>query len=101
MVILGMGVRSLANRKNTVAAHKPGRARELVLSKSVFDRTGLVEGDVVAVVAPCRLVLLEPRRLDRDDILTPVEARKVRRALGQIQRGETRSWRAIKNELGL
>ena len=84
-----MSVRSLANKGSRLRVPKP-----------IFDKLGLAAGDVMEVVAPRRLVILRPGP-DSDDMLTPVEARKVRRSLRQMVKGETRSWRAIKDELGL
>jgi hypothetical protein len=36
-----------------------------------------------------------------DDVLTPAEAKRLRQSLKQTTQGKTRSWAAIKNELGL
>ena len=96
-----MSVRSLANRAGASLPSKGSRLREVVLPKPISDKLGLAAGDVMEVVAPRRLVILRPGPSSNADTLTPIEARKVRRALKQMLRGETRSWRAIKDELGL
>jgi hypothetical protein len=41
------------------------------------------------------------RPLLPDDMLTPSEARKVRRALKQVRDGTTTPWSVVKDELGL
>ena len=47
-------------------------------------------------------MLIKPKRLaDPDGVLTPEEARRLRRSLKQTRQGKTRPWADIKNELGL
>ena len=46
-------------------------------------------------------VLVKPKRLvDADDIVTPADAKKVRRGMKQIKEGRFRNWRDVKDELG-
>jgi hypothetical protein len=46
-------------------------------------------------------VLLKPKRVaDPASVLTPAEAKKVRRGMKQIREGNFKLWRDIKNEVG-
>ncbi len=79
-----------------------GQRRQVVLPKALCDEIGLEEGDFVEVSAKGGLMLVKPKRLvDADDTLTHDEARKVRRGMKQLKEGKTRTWSAVKHELGL
>ena len=46
-------------------------------------------------------VLIKPRRVvDPDDVLTPQEAKMVRRGMKQIKEGRFKLWRDVKHDLG-
>ena len=60
----------------------------------------LQEGDFVAFAQQKNGVLIKPKRLvDPDDVLTPLEAKMVRRGEAQLKRGESKSWRVVKHAL--
>ena len=62
----------------------------------------LREGDCVAFTRQQDGVFIKPKRLvDADDVLTPKEAKKVRKGLKQIRAGKTIPWSRIKHELDL
>jgi hypothetical protein len=45
-------------------------------------------------------VLIKPKRMvDAADVLTPEEAKIVRRGEAQLKRGESKPWRTVKNAL--
>jgi hypothetical protein len=45
---------------------------------------------------------MKPKRLvDRDDALSPAEAKMIRHGLKQAKDGKTRPWSRIKHELGV
>jgi AbrB family looped-hinge helix DNA binding protein len=74
-----------------------GQRRQVVLPKLLCDEIGLGEGDFVEVSAKGGLMLVKPKRLvDADDTLTPQEAKKVRRGLDQLKRGQSKDWRDVK-----
>jgi hypothetical protein len=46
------------------------------------------------------LLSMKPKTLiDADDVLTPAEEKKVRRGEAQLQRGESKPWRVVKDAL--
>jgi len=74
-----------------------GQRRQVVLPKPLCDEIGLQEGDFVEVSAKGGLMLVKPKRLvDADNALTPAEAKKVRRGLEQLKRGQSKDWRDVK-----
>jgi AbrB family looped-hinge helix DNA binding protein len=88
----------MSSKNSTIS--KIGQRRQVVIPKGVFDELGLREGDFVEVTRTKRSVVIRPKKLvDPDDILTPQEARSVRRGLSQAKRGQTKSWRKVKDEL--
>jgi len=97
-----MGARNPTLAEGIVARCKVGQSRQVIVPRSVFDRLGLEEGDLIELVARRRqIVMRAKRRVSPDDTLGASEARKVRHGLKQIRQGKTRPWRAIKDELGL
>ena len=83
------------------AVSRIGQHRQVVIPKGIFDELHLREGDLMEVTAERGRVAMKPTRVDQDDVLTPAEAQKVRRALRQVKSGKTRPWAQIKHELGL
>ena len=65
---------------------------------AIKERLMTIEAEIELLKAAIR----EPKRkIDPDDILTPAEAKIVRRGEAQLKRGESTSWRDVKNELSL
>jgi AbrB family looped-hinge helix DNA binding protein len=78
-----------------------GRRRQVVIPREFLETLNLHEGDLVALTRRTNGVLIKPKRLvDDDTILTPDEAKMVRRGMRQIKEGRFRLWRDIKRELG-
>jgi AbrB family looped-hinge helix DNA binding protein len=93
----------MANRTATI--HKVGRVgqrRQVVIPREIFDRLKMREGDLVAFAEKQGGILMKPKRIvDADDtILTPAEAKLVRRSMKQIRQGRFKLWRDVKDELG-
>jgi hypothetical protein len=62
----------------------------------------LQEGDFVAFSKQANGVLIKPKRLaDPDNVLTPAEAKKLRRSLKQARQGKTMPWSQVRHDLGL
>ena len=60
------------------------------------------ERDLVAFSKQANGVLIKPKRaVDPGDVLTPAEAKKLRRSLKEQRQGKTQPWSHIKDELGL
>ena len=77
-----------------------GQRRQVVLPKPLCDQIGLEEGDYVEVSAKGGLMVVKPKLLvDADDTLTPGEAKKMRRGLGQLKRGQSKDWRDVKKHV--
>ena len=90
----------MSTKNSTIS--KIGQRRQVVIPKDVFDELGLQEGDFVEVTRSKGAVVIKPKKLvDPDDTLTPEEGKLVRRGETQLRRGESKSWRQIKNELDL
>ena len=55
-----------------------------------------------AVEQHSRSVVIKPKKLiDPDDVITPTEAKRLRRSLKQTRQGKTQPWSQVKHELGL
>ena len=77
-----------------------GQRRQVVIPKTIFDELNMREGDFVAFSQKGNAVLVKPKRIvDAEDALTPTEAKLVRRGEAQLKRGESKPWRAVKDEL--
>jgi len=56
----------------------------------------------VAVEQHGRSVVIKPKKLiDPDEVITPSEAKRLRRSLKQTRQGKTQPWSQVKHELGL
>ena len=95
----------MAVKTTTPARERIGRVgqrRQVVIPRDMLETLKLREGDFVAFSKQQNGVLIKPKRVvDPDDVLTPAEAKKVRHALKQVQKGKTKPWGQIKHELGL
>jgi antitoxin component of MazEF toxin-antitoxin module len=79
-----------------------GQRRQVVIPREMVETLKLQAGDLVAFSKHKNGVLIRPRRkLDREDALTPAEAKLVRRGEAQLERGERKPWRAVKHALSL
>ena len=77
-----------------------GQRRQVVIPREMLETLNLREGDFVAFTRQANGVLIKPKRLvDDDAILTPREARVVRRGEAQLKRGDSKPWRAVKHAL--
>jgi bifunctional DNA-binding transcriptional regulator/antitoxin component of YhaV-PrlF toxin-antitoxin module len=77
-----------------------GQRRQVVIPRDMLETLQLREGDFVAFSKQANGVLIKPKRLvDSDDILSPADAKIVRRGEAQLKRGQSKPWRAIKDAL--
>jgi bifunctional DNA-binding transcriptional regulator/antitoxin component of YhaV-PrlF toxin-antitoxin module len=92
--------------KTNAALREPigrvGQRRQVVIPREIFDNLHMREGDFVAFAKHGNGVLVKPRQVvDPGDVLTPDEAKRLRKSLRQTGQGKTRPWAEIKRELGL
>ncbi len=77
-----------------------GQRRQVVIPREILDTLKLHAGDLVAFSKQKNGVLIKPKRaIHPDDILTPEEAKIVRRGEAQLKRGQSKPWRSIKDAL--
>lgn len=77
-----------------------GQRRQVVIPREMLETLNIREGDFVAFAEQKNGVLIKPRRVvDPDDVLTPEEAKIVRRGEAQLKRGESKPWRDVKHAL--
>jgi AbrB family looped-hinge helix DNA binding protein len=78
-----------------------GQRRQVVIPREMLKTLNIQEGDFVAFAQKRNGVLIKPRRVvDPDDVLTPQEAKMVRRGMKQIKEGRFKLWRDVKHDLG-
>ena len=95
-----MGVRTAKKTQERIG--RVGQRRQVVIPREMLETLKLQEGDFVAFSEQANGVLIKPKRLvDPDDVLTPAEAKRLRRSLKQERQGKTRPWLQIKHEMGL
>jgi bifunctional DNA-binding transcriptional regulator/antitoxin component of YhaV-PrlF toxin-antitoxin module len=74
----------------------------VVIPREMLETLNIKEGDFVAFSRQANGVLIRPKRVvDADDVLTPAEAKRLRRSLKQARQGKTQAWPQLKHELGL
>jgi AbrB family looped-hinge helix DNA binding protein len=79
-----------------------GQRRQVVIPRDILQTLKLREGDFVAFSKQANGVLIKPKRVvDPGDVLTPAEAKKLRRSLKQARQGKTLPWSQVKHDLGL
>ena len=87
----------------TATAEKIGRVgqrRQVVIPHEILETLNIREGDFVAFTRKQNGVLIKAKRLvDDDTILTPAEAKAVRRGEAQLKRGDSKPWGAVKHAL--
>jgi AbrB family looped-hinge helix DNA binding protein len=77
-----------------------GQRRQVVIPREMLETLNIQEGDFVAFSKQANGVLIKPKRVvDPDDVLTPAEAKLVRRGEAQLKRGVSKPWRDVKNAL--
>jgi len=78
-----------------------GQRRQVVIPRELFESLNMREGDFVAFAQKDNGILVKPKRLiDHDDtVLTPVEAKIVRRGEAQLKRGQSKPWRTVRDDL--
>jgi hypothetical protein len=108
-------VRTFARLRQILATHKELGERLTAMEKK-YDQQFKVVFDILAqlmeppepakhpigFVGPGKKLLVKPKRVvDPDDVLTPAEAKRLRRSLKQTHQGKARPWADIRHELGL
>jgi len=77
-----------------------GQRRQVVIPREILETLKLQPGDLVAFAEHKNGVLIRPTRIDdRDDTLSPAEAKIVRRGEAQLKRGDSKPWRVVKHAL--
>jgi AbrB family looped-hinge helix DNA binding protein len=77
-----------------------GQRRQVVIPREILETLNIREGDFVAFTRKQNGVLIKAKRLvDDDTILTPAEAKAVRRGEAQLKRGDSKPWGAVKHAL--
>jgi AbrB family looped-hinge helix DNA binding protein len=78
-----------------------GQRRQVVIPREILETLKIREGDLVAITKQQNGVLIKKskRVVDPEDILTPSEAKIVRRGEEQLERGESKPWRVVKHAL--
>jgi AbrB family looped-hinge helix DNA binding protein len=77
-----------------------GQRRQVVIPREILETLNIREGDYVAITTKTNCVLIKAKpRVDDDTILTPEEAKAVRRGEKQLKRGDSKPWGAVKNAL--
>jgi bifunctional DNA-binding transcriptional regulator/antitoxin component of YhaV-PrlF toxin-antitoxin module len=77
-----------------------GQRRQVVIPREIFENLRMRTGDFVAITQKADTVIIKRKRIvDADDVLTPKEAKLVRRGEAQLKRGESKPWRDVKNAL--
>lgn len=89
--------------KTTTTQERTGRVgqrRQVIIPQEILATLKLRAGDLVAFSEQKNGVLIKPKRVvDSDDTLTAAEAKIVRRGEAQLKRGESKSWRDVKDAL--
>lgn len=73
----------------------------LVVPKSLSRAARWKNGEEMEFKISGRKITILPKPVDSDDILTPEEARKLRKSLRQVREGKLIPLEQIKHELGL
>ena len=78
-----------------------GQRRQVVIPRDLSEALNIREGDFVAFSPQSNGILVKAKRMvDDDTVLTPAEAKLVRRGMKQIKEGRFKLWRDVKHELG-
>jgi AbrB family looped-hinge helix DNA binding protein len=83
--------------KSAAVISRLGQRRQVVIPKDICDALRLGVGDFVAVERRDAMVVIRPQRVvDREEILTPTEARAVKRGGRDVAAGRTVDWNQYK-----
>jgi bifunctional DNA-binding transcriptional regulator/antitoxin component of YhaV-PrlF toxin-antitoxin module len=83
------------NAATTEKIGRVGQRRHVVIPREFLETLNLREGDFVAFTRKDNGVLIKAKLLvDDDTVLTPEEAKMVRRGMKQIKEGRFKLWRA-------
>jgi len=94
-----MATRAVTTEKERIG--RVGQRRQVVIPRELLETLNIHEGDFVAFTKKTDGVLIKAKRLvDDDTILTPQEAKLVRRGMKQIKEGRFKLWRDVKHGLG-
>jgi bifunctional DNA-binding transcriptional regulator/antitoxin component of YhaV-PrlF toxin-antitoxin module len=94
-----MATKAMTHSKERIG--RVGQRRQIVIPRDLFDQLRMNEGDFVAFRLTGNGVLVKPKRLvDRDDVLSAAEARKVRRGMHQIKEGRFKGLKDVAHALG-
>lgn len=92
---------TVRNSAPPAAVSRIGQRRQVVIPKAVFEALQLQEGDFVEVTVERGRLAMQPKRLvDVSDVLTKIEAAKVRQGERQLKAGRSKPWRTVKYGLG-
>jgi AbrB family looped-hinge helix DNA binding protein len=90
----------MTSKEGTIS--RLGQRRQVVIPKGICDALRLGVGDFVAVERRDGAVVIRPQAfVDRDDVLTPAEARAVKRGTKDIAAGKVVGWSQYKNARAL
>jgi bifunctional DNA-binding transcriptional regulator/antitoxin component of YhaV-PrlF toxin-antitoxin module len=77
-----------------------GQRRQVVIPREIIENLRMRTGDFLAITQKDNAIIVKAKRVvDADDVLTPKEAKLVRRGEAQLKRGASRPWRDVKNAL--
>jgi AbrB family looped-hinge helix DNA binding protein len=65
-----------------------GLRRQVVIPREVLETLNIREGDLVALQKQANGVLIKPKRVDPDDILTPEESALIAKARREMRTGK-------------
>jgi len=90
----------MTSKEGTIS--RLGQRRQVVIPKGICDALRLDIGDFVAVERRDGVVVIRPQTfVDRDDVLTPVEARAVKRGTKDVTAGKVVGWSQYKKTRAL
>jgi len=77
-----------------------GQRGQVVIPRAILEPLSIRQGDFVAITRKPNGVLIRAKRLVADDVvLSPDEAKLVRRGEKQLKRGDSTPWAVVKNAL--
>jgi AbrB family looped-hinge helix DNA binding protein len=93
----------MASKADTIKKERIGRLgqrRQIVIPREIVESLRMRAGDFLAITQEDNAIIVKPKRMmDAYDGLTREEAKIVRRGEAQLKRGESKSWRDVKNAL--
>ncbi len=90
----------MQRRGAVMPVSKLGQRRQVVIPKDICEDLGLEIGDFVEVTHVKGTVVIKPKKLvDAEDVLTPEEAKIVRKGEAQLRRGQYITLEDLEHEL--